>query len=68
MIQKDERCLPPKDLHAGRLFGHPVILMSKKYIFAKKTTGYESGRKGNKRKGNKRKGNKRKNERIEKEI
>ena len=63
MIQKNERCLPPKDLHAGRLFGNPVILMSKKYIFAKKTTGYESGRKGNKRKGNKRK-----NERIEKEI
>ena len=24
MTQKDERCLPPKDLHARRLFGNPV--------------------------------------------
>ena len=65
MTQKDERCLPPKDLHAGRLFGNPEC---QKIHIRKKTTGYESGRKGNKRKGNKRKGNKRKNERIEKEI
>ena len=25
MTQKDERCLPPKDLHAGRLFGNPEL-------------------------------------------
>ena len=25
MTQKDERCLPPKDLRARRLFGNPAL-------------------------------------------